>query len=217
MKVGTDGVLLGAWAPIDNCKRILDVGTGTGVIALQLAQRSPQAHIIAVEIDEAAANQACENVQNSPWPDRVQIVCADFRHYLSNERFDMIISNPPYFINSLKCPDGQRNTARHTDDLNYDFLFSHSVALLQPQGILAIVIPAKNEKTVMNAAGMCGFYIYRRMKLFTKPGKPSRRLLITFGFDPMHTHQEEILYITQEDGQYSEEYKALTQDFYLKL
>ncbi len=217
MKVGTDGVLLGAWAPVENCKRILDVGTGTGLIAIQLAQRAPQANITAVEIDKIAANQASDNVRNSPWANRIEVICADFRHYTPNERFDMIVSNPPYFINSLKCGNEQRNTARHTDELNYNLLFSHSATLLQPKGVLAIVIPAENQKAVIDVAGTYGYYAYRQMKLFTKPQKNCRRLLITFGFDPLHAYQEETLFITQENGQFSEEYKALTQDFYLKI
>ncbi len=264
MKVGTDGVLLGAWAPVENCKRILDVGTGTGLIAIQLAQRAPQANITAVEIDKIAANQASDNVRNSPWANRIEVICADFRHYTPNERFDMIVSNPPYFINSLKCGNEQRNTARHTDELNYNLLFSHSATLLherfdmivsnppyfinslkcgneqrntarhtdelnynllfshsatllQPKGVLAIVIPAENQKAVIDVAGTYGYYAYRQMRLFTKPQKNCRRLLITFGFDPLHAYQEETLFITQENGQFSEEYKALTQDFYLKI
>lgn len=123
MKVGTDGVLLGAWAPADKAKRILDVGTGTGLIALQLAQRNPHARITAIEIDAAAAGQATENVSHSPWADRVEVICHDFRDYQPENRFDLIVSNPPYFIDALKCPDEQRCTARHAGNLNYDYCF----------------------------------------------------------------------------------------------
>ena len=114
MKVGTDGVLLGAWASVQNAHKILDVGTGTGLVALMLAQRSlPDADIIALEIDEAAAGQARENVTRSPWKERVEVVQTDFRDYQSSDKFDVIVSNPPYFVDSLECPDQQRNAARH--------------------------------------------------------------------------------------------------------
>lgn len=146
MKVGTDGVLLGAWAPADKAKRILDVGTGTGLIALQLAQRNPHARITAIEIDAAAAGQATENVSHSPWAGRVEVICHDFRDYQPENRFDLIISNPPYFIDALKCPDEQRCTARHTGNLNYDLLFRRSASLLEEQGVVSIIIPAEAEK-----------------------------------------------------------------------
>ena len=105
MKVGTDGVLLGAWAPADKAKRILDVGTGTGLIALQLAQRNPHARITAIEIDALQPDKPQKMISHSPWADRVEIICHDFRDYQPENRFDLIVSNPPYFIDALKCPD----------------------------------------------------------------------------------------------------------------
>ena len=152
MKVGTDGVLLGAWAPADGAERILDVGTGTGLIALQLAQRNPHARITAIEIDATAAGQAAENVSRSLWTDRVEVVCRDFRDYQPENRFDLIVSNPPYFIDALKCPDEQRCTARHAGNLNYDLLFRRSASLLKEQGVVSIIIPAEAEKTVVDTA-----------------------------------------------------------------
>ena len=123
MKVGTDGVLLGAWASVQNAHKILDVGTGTGLVALMLAQRSlPDADIIALEIDGAAAGQARENVTRSPWKERVEVVQTDFRDYQSSDKFDVIVSNPPYFVDSLECPDQQRNAARHNGSLTYEEL-----------------------------------------------------------------------------------------------
>ncbi|EJW92065.1 SAM-dependent methyltransferase [gut metagenome] len=217
MKVGTDGVLLGAWAPIADCRYILDVGTGTGLIALQLAQRSQQAHIIGVEIDAEAAKQAVENVQHSPWPDRIQVQTADFRTYTPAHPFDLIVSNPPYFVDALQCPDSQRNTARHVGGLNYELLFRRSTQMITPTGIVAIVIPAEIETHVLAVAANHGFYIYHRLSVFTKPGKPCRRILLALGTDSMHAHQEEILYIEDKSGNYSPAYKALTGDFYLKM
>ena len=119
MKVGTDGVLLGAWTDVSGARDILDIGTGTGLIALMLAQRS-EAHIVAVDIDEDAVKQAKENVEKSPWPGRIEVERHDICCFNSDIRYDVIVSNPPYFFNSLKCPDGQRNIARHTVGLNFE-------------------------------------------------------------------------------------------------
>lgn len=216
MKVGTDGVLLGAWAPIEGAASILDVGTGTGLIALQLAQRSDKAQITAIEIDAAAAEQAFENVSRSPWFDRIEVLCQDFRGYHSEKGFDLIVSNPPYFMDALKCPDEQRCMARHTGHLNYDLLFRHSASLLRESGVVSIIIPAEAEKAVIDTAWQHKLFLSHRMQVFTKPGKPCRRVLMTFGFE-MKMCREERLYIETENNEYSAEYVALTKEFYLKM
>ena len=118
MKVGTDGVLLGAWTNLSQSRRILDIGTGTGLIALMMAQRVPEVPITAIDIDAEAVNQANENFSASPWNNRLEAVLQDVCTYTEKNSFDTIVSNPPYFINSLKCPDNQRTTARHTDTLD---------------------------------------------------------------------------------------------------
>ena len=217
MKVGTDGVLLGAWAPVSGCQRILDVGTGTGLVALQLAQRTGKAEITGVEIDDAAASQARENVLQSPWSDRISICHTDFLHYAPSHRYDLIVSNPPYFIDALHCPDRQRNTARHAGGLNYESLFRQALTLLEPDGSLALIIPAELEPHVMEAAGANGLYRYRCLRVFSKPQKPCRRLLLQLGTDPLHPFQEEKLYINTDNEEYSVDYRALTGDFYLKM
>lgn len=216
MKVGTDGVLLGAWAPIANAKQILDVGTGTGLIALQLAQRNPYAAITAIEIDPSAAEQAEENVQRSPWADRIEIVCSDFRDFQSEIKFDLIVSNPPYFIDALKCPDKQRNMARHTGGLNYNLLFRHAAHLLAAEGLVSIIIPVEAEKVVIDAAWEYKLFPSKCMRVITKPGKPCRRVLLTFSFQNKGC-VEESLCIEVEHHNYTPEYIALTKDFYLKM
>lgn len=138
MKVGTDGVLLGAWTPVESSARILDIGTGTGLVALMLAQRC-SASVIALEIDETAAQQAAENITRSPWGNRIEVVCQDFRLYSNKNnslKYDTIVSNPPYFTDSLKCPDSQRNTARHNDNLSYEELLKGVSNLLSPMVLL---------------------------------------------------------------------------------
>lgn len=216
MKVGTDGVLLGAWAPVENYKRILDVGSGTGLISLQLAQRNAQADITAIEIDEAAAGQACENVARSPWADRIHVVCCDFRNFQSETRFDLIVSNPPYFMDALKCPEEQRRVARHTGELNYELLFHQSSGLLEEQGSVSVIIPAEVEKTVIDTAWKYKLFPHSRLRVYTKPGKPCRRVLLSFGFGEKECADKELC-IETVHHQYTSQYIALTKDFYLKM
>lgn len=218
MKVGTDGVLLGAWTPLYNPKQILDVGTGSGLIALQLAQRCKDAFVTAIEIDPEAARQAKENVNASLWRDRMEVVCCDFKIYRPDKKFDLIVSNPPYFVDALKCPDAQRNTARHTDtcSLNYDLLFRQSVHLLWEQGVVSLVIPSEVEEDVLNSAFRHGFYPHKRLRVFTKPGKPCRRVLLAFGLQYAACKEEELC-IEYAHHEYTADYINLTKFFYLNM
>ncbi|MGN0048603.1 MAG: tRNA1(Val) (adenine(37)-N6)-methyltransferase [Bacteroides sp.] len=216
MKVGTDGVLLGAWTPVDDAARILDVGTGTGLIALMLAQRSDAARLVAVEVDPAAACQAQANVDASPWSGRVAVVCQDFREFVTEVPFDMMVSNPPYFTDDLKSPDRQRTLARHAGGLNYDLLFRRAARLLAPDGRVSLIVPADVEREVLQAAWLHGFHPMRVTRVYTKPGKPCRRLLMLFGRQEEACHTDE-LFIERGNQQYSEEYVALTRDFYLRF
>ena len=236
MKVGTDGVLLGAWAPVEGVGRILDVGTGTGLVALQLAQRSASARITAIEIDPDAAAQAGENVAASPWSDRIEVVCGDFATFrqiatfdtfatpslvakptvAEEEGYDLIVSNPPYFTEALQCPDPRRCTARHTATLDYALLFRRGAALLAPGGVLALIFPADAEPRVLEAAACSALYPCRRLAVYTKPGKPLRRLLMAFSPRLAPCRHDE-LYIHTPDGSYSEDYRRLTGDFYLRF
>lgn len=217
MKVGTDGVLLGAWTPTNNAMRILDVGAGTGLISLQLAQRNSMAKIIAIEIDAMAAEQAKDNVARSPWAERIKIVCCDFKDYQSENRFDLIVSNPPYFIDATKCPADERNMARHTGNLNYELLFSKSAHLLNGKGLLSIIVPTEMEKHVLDAAWNNKLYLQHRTNVYTKPGKTCRRLLLCFGFSNTKWETTDDLFIESKQGGYTTEYINLTKDFYLKM
>ena len=216
MKVGTDGVLLGAWTPVEGVRQILDVGTGTGLIALQLSQRNAEAYTTAVEIDPVAAEQARENVTASPWAERIEVVCTDFGNYHPDRKFDLIVSNPPYFVDALKCPDRQRNTARHTDSLSYEQLFAHAAMLLAEWGKVCVIVPAEVEQEVIDAAWRHHLNLVRRMRVYTKPGKPCRRVMMSLAFTTEPCH-EETLCIEHEHHHYTPEYIALTRDFYLNL
>lgn len=216
MKVGTDGVLLGAWAPATKANHILDVGTGTGLIALQMAQRNHYAMVTAIEIDASAATQAKENVDSSPWADRINVICSDFRDFQSEIKFDLIVSNPPYFMDALKCPNKQRNMARHTGGLNYDSLFRHAARLLLKDGVISIIIPAEVESAVIDAAWNHRLIPSNCMRVITKPGKPCKRVLLTFSFQ-YKEYVEESICIEVEHNFYTPEYIALTKDFYLRM
>lgn len=217
MKVGTDGVLLGAWAPVQNAKYILDVGAGSGLISLQLAQRNPWASITSIEIDPAAAAQAKENIQSSPWSDRMEVICSDFRDYHAENKFDLIVSNPPYFVDALKCPDNQRCMARHTNELNYELLFGHSTHLLSEQGIISVIIPSEVEKTVIDTAWKYQLYPYRCLRVFTKPGKPYRRVLLAFSRQEVSCTEDSLYIEGEKHGKFTSEYISLTKEFYLKM
>ena len=216
MKVGTDGVLLGAWTNVDHSHRLLDVGTGTGLIALMLAQRCPQAYITAIDIDAEAVEQARENTLSSPWKDRVEVLLQDICTFPANQQFDTIVSNPPYFIDSLKCPDDQRNTARHTDTLDAARLLESVARLLTDNGRLSIILPAEQTDLLIQTAHFQGLYPSRQTAVITRPGLPPKRILMEFQKTKEAFHTDELI-IELERHVYSEGYIALTKDFYLKM
>ena len=216
MKVGTDGVLLGAWTDLSQSHHILDIGTGTGLIALMMAQRSPEAQITAIDLDAEAVNQAQENIQHSPWKDRVDAVLQDVCTYSSDEKFDTIVSNPPYFIDSLKCPDNQRNTARHTDTLDAQRLLEKVAELLTPEGRFSIILPADQTDDLFRIAEAQGLHPTRWTKVITRPGLPPKRSLIEFQKKALPIQTNELV-IELERHVYSKEYIELTREYYLKL
>ena len=216
MKVGTDGVLLGAWTDLSHSRRILDIGTGTGLIALMLAQRCMDARITAIDLDSAAVEQAQENIQASPWKDRIEALQQDICTYHPNGTFDTIVSNPPYFIDSLKCPDGQRSTARHTDTLDADRLIGKVSELLTSDGRFSIILPAEQTEDLIRVADEKGLHPSRQTWVITRPGLSPKRILMEFRKTPV-TLQPDELVIELERHVYSEEYIALTKEFYLKM
>ena len=216
MKVGTDGVLLGAWTNLKNANRILDVGTGTGLIALMLVQRTRDAKITAIDIDADAVGQAKENVLASPWKDRVEVALQDVCTYVPDGLFDIIVSNPPYFVNSLKCPDGQRTTARHTDSLDANRLIGKVTELLAPEGCFSLILPADQTNELLRIAEEYGLYSSRITRVVTRPGLPPKRVLVEFR-KTIRICEETELVVELDRHVYSEDYIALTKDFYLKM
>ena len=217
MKVGTDGTLLGAWAnaPVEPC-RILDIGTGTGLVALMMAQRYPKSQVIGIDIDRDAAIQAQENVDASPFSDRVKIINADAVKIEDKEGFDAIVCNPPYFVDSLTCPQDQRTLARHTVTLTYEQLMQTAYKLLKNDGMFSIVVPTENNDAIESAAALAGFMISRICMIKTTPNKLPKRQLIEFRKNRIDRIDfcEEILEIFP--NQRSDWYYELTRDFYIK-
>ena len=231
MKVGTDGVLLGAWARVGHCHRILDMGTGTGLVALMAAQRS-NAEIFAIDLDADAVTQAAQNVAASPWDTRIQVLEADARDLANLESgiqnshsshpgskfqaFDAILCNPPFFENSLKCPDSARTMARHTDTLSFDELARSASRLLSAKGELSVVIPYDRAHDMTVSAACCGLFATRQTIVVPVKGGKPKRILMAFTREGA-AHTTETLYIQDEDRHYTPEYICLVEDFYLKL
>ena len=216
MKVGTDGVLLGAWTDVRHSRHLLDIGTGTGLIALMLAQRCPHSSITAIDIDAEAVGQATENIQSSPWADRVEVNLQDICTFTPDQHFDTIVSNPPYFIDSLKCPDDQRNTARHTDTLDAERLLKSVDRLLSDDGRFSIILPAEQMDLLIQTACNQGLYPSRKTAVITRPGLPPKRVLMEFQKTKKALQTDERI-IELERHVYSEGYIALTKEFYLKM
>lgn len=216
MRVGTDAVLLAAWVNVANCSHVLDVGTGTGVIALICAQRCPNASVEAIEIDQGSADDARENVEQSPWKDRLKIHQGDFLKISTSEKFDLIISNPPYFTHSLRATDPIRNAARHDDLLPSDAFMRHARRLLNPEGKVALIFPKSElERWVLDAA-VAGLQPLRICHVFTLMHKDASRVMVEFSFSATPEPEMESLLIHKSIGEYSDAYKELTKDFYMK-
>ena len=215
MKVGTDAVLLGAWADVKQAHRILDIGTGTGIIALMLAQRC-DADITAVDLDENAVMQAKENVRQSPWGNRIEVVQYDIRDYSVSVRFDCIVSNPPYFVDNLKSPDHQRSMARHTDSLSYRDLLRSVDTLLSADGRFSVILPADALDSFWSTAMEFKLYPCRQLQVMTKATAPVKRILLELRRQSTDYSMERLI-MRDESGEYSDAYRKLTQDFYIKL
>lgn len=217
MKVGTDGVLLGAWADVTNATQILDIGTGTGVITLMLAQRAAESVTIdAVEIDDQAYADARENVAASPWHDRINVHHLAIQNFNTSARFDLIITNPPYFQKSYKPPIAQRETARHTEQLTFEDILSTTEKLLTPAGKLNLILPYTEGLQFIDLANHKGLYCSRKWIFRTRANKPVERFLLEFAWGKKETEEGEVL-LYNEGENWSAGYKALTRDFYLKI
>lgn len=218
MKVGTDGVLLGAWVTVpEPGSRVLDVGTGTGLIALMIAQRSRDISVDALEIDSLSAAQANENFQNSPWKERLNGVHSSFQDYAfqSNLEYDLIICNPPFFSGSKKTESKSKNLARHDDSLSLGDLFKSSVSLMKETAILSLILPVDKEAQAMNLINKHQLHCRRLTRVKPTPQKPAKRVLLELLFLPGKCHEDELIIELGKRHEYSDAFKSLTDKFYL--
>jgi len=218
MKVGIDGVLLGVWANVENTGRILDIGTGSGLIALMLAQRSTS-DIDAIDIDANAVLQASVNITSSPWGHRVNVQEISLQDFAktTTRKYDLIVSNPPYFINSFKSPTDNRTFARHTVSLSHEELILNAQNMLHPTGRICIILPVIEAEQCEVFATSHGLYCNREVRVIPKPNGEVKRLMMEFGSQPCLKEITELIIESDERHCYSEEFTALAKDFYLKL
>lgn len=215
-KVGTDGVLLGACANSENAGEILDIGTGTGLIALMLAQRS-NGQITAIEPDMGSFIQASENTARSKWSGRISVMHTDLQHFDPGKKFDLVVSNPPYFTDSLKNPDDRKAAARHNDNLSTTELLEGVSRLLADNGLFQVIMPYAEGNVLIAESAGSGLYCNSILKIRPLPTSEVRRLIITFSRNRIHPKES---FLTIEQGrrhEFTKEYINLTKDFYLKF
>jgi len=218
MKVGTDGVLLGAWTDVKNARRILDVGTGSGILALMMAQRNLSAEILAIDVNDKAVKQAVVNIKNSPFSDKIKVDHVSFQQLATNNKYvyDLIVTNPPYFVDSLKSPDKSRTEARHSTGLNLNDLFYFSKQIISENGSLSMILPFDQKMNALAEANSCGWFLLRSTDVYPKPNSKPKRVLLEFTTNEFSKIEEELT-IEIERHIYSEDYISLTKDFYIKM
>ncbi len=217
-KVGTDGCLLGAWTPIEGANRILDIGSGTGMIALMLAQRTEHSEIIAIEPDPASAAQANENISQGPWDNRMKLQQATLQQFTASEpmRFDLIVSNPPFFTGSTLNEDPRSTNARHESTLSLQTLLHLSSQLLSPGGRFSIILPIERREDFLSISKATGWNEQRLAYLSPLPTKPVHRFMSCLSLEPGELLEEQWS-IYQEHNSYSEIATRLLHPFYLYL
>lgn len=220
MKIGTDGVLLGAWTPINNNPfSILDIGAGTGVIALMLAQRSSAQQIDALEIDEDAYEQATDNFENSPWNDRLFCFHAALDEFIEEpeDKYDLIISNPPFYSEDYKSDNSQRDLARFQDAMPFEELIEATTLLLSKNGIFSVIIPFKEEEKFLDISKEQELFPIKITRVKGTPTTEIKRSLLAFSRNKIDNFPIDELIIETTRHQYTSEYLELTKDFYLRM
>ena len=216
LKVGTDGVVLGAWTNVEGVKRVLDIGTGTGLLALMIAQRNSEAQIDAIEIDDASAEQAAENVTASPWADRIRVHRMDVRRIRSAEPYDLIICNPPFYAGEMRSADERAGVAKHSGELSFVELGQVVSDHLSDQGRFACIIPINREKELIGTLVPFSIHPSRRCELKYLEDRPAKRLLLEFARDRKEVRPE-VLVVENAPGEFTLQYRYLLKDFLLKF
>ncbi|MDR2681196.1 MAG: methyltransferase [Tannerella sp.] len=215
MKVGTDGVLLGAWVRVDSATcSVLDVGAGTGLIALMIAQRHAEAEIDAVEIDREACEQASDNVGKSPFKSRINVIHQSFPEYATAKTYDLIVSNPPFFAHSLKSPDRKRNAARHDDTLPLRLLIGHATEMLSENGRIALLLPVQLSEELDFVTATHRLFQTRRTDVIPAEGLAPKRFLTELSAQNL-PKKTDTLVLETACRERTRQYRELTEDFYL--
>ncbi|OOE92231.1 tRNA1(Val) (adenine(37)-N6)-methyltransferase [Salinivibrio sp. AR640] len=216
MKVSTDGVLLGAWAEPNQAQHSLDIGTGTGLLALMLAQRFPNLAMTAVDYDVSAFHCAYDNVARSRFVDQIQVQQTDINTYRSPHLWPHIVCNPPYFTSGISSKNKQRAIARHTQTLSHEELVHCLARLLTPTGCADLILPLKEAEALIEQAAECGLYLRRYVRVKPSSNKPPSRLLFTLS-PTTGTLRSDTITVRDQHGDYTQTFAALTRAFYLKL
>lgn len=218
MKVGTDGILLGAWVDVTQVQWVLDIGTGTGLLALMVAQRAAEAQIAAVEIDGPAAGQAQQNVSRSPWVERITVYHQAIQQFVLNhpQKYELVVCNPPFFVTGrgVASPQSPRQTARHTQQLSVAELLACARVCLAPAGVLSVIVPEVARAEWVALAGQAQLHLVRQTIVYPLPHKPAHRCLLSFSLEPRPVVTSELM-IETKHHQYTPQFAQLTQSFYL--
>ena len=214
MKVGTDGVLLGSWVNCQNAKKILDIGAGTGLISLMLAQRNNECNITAVEIDKETSEEANININNSKWRDRISIINININNFITSDKFDFIVSNPPYFPANFS--KNKRAIARHTNLLSFQDLIRTTVKLLSSKGIFAVILPKIAEAIFCKTANANKLFLIRICQVKGQKNSDIKRVLLEFSFEKSSLDSDSLV-IEESRHIYTNKYIDLCQDFYLNM
>lgn len=215
MPVGTDGVLLGAWAELRCACRILDVGTGSGLLALMAAQRNNSAKVTGIDVDAASVSQAAQNVASSPFSNRVEILLEDVRRFRPHEPFDSILCNPPFYTEAVLPADDGRSVARNTASLHFSELVESVAALLSDRGVFNVIIPTQAESDFISLCLMARLYVQRLCHVKTVQRKEAKRVMVTFSKSVCKCFSSDVLLLMDNEGCRTQQYIDLTSDFYL--
>ncbi len=219
MKIGTDGVLIGAWASVKNRTKILDIGSGTGLISLMLAQRNNSANITAIDIDENSVKQSQYNFKISPWADRLLCKHISFQNFsnATTEKYDLIVSNPPFFSTGIESPSKSRAMARHNYNLSFEQLLYGVDKIISDDGEFVVILPTNSFEKFSQEAVKVNLYVNKILNIFPTPNKDSVRVIASFVRIKTEITTENLIIEVNGRHNYSKEYTELTKDFYLKF